>query len=145
MQLCKTTQSGYSGFLHDRYTLLPDVNDRIMASSVTATWRYTAPPPCYDAAFAAAKAALLAAFFGPADKGIFSPSVQFTLHDMACRALSAVPAIESVYLNMPNLHFIPIAPVGSKFDNDVYVATSEPHGNIEAVVTRKGAAPHCRL
>jgi urate oxidase len=53
--------------------------------------------------------------------------------------------VESVFLNMPNLHFIPCAPVGSTFDNDVFVATSEPHGNIEAVVTRKEAKPHCRF
>ena len=39
MQVLKTTQSGYSGFLHDRFTTLPDVGDRIVATSVTATWR----------------------------------------------------------------------------------------------------------
>lgn len=32
-----------------------------------------------------------------------------------------------------------------QFDNDVYVATSEPHGDIEAVVTRKDAMPHAKL
>jgi urate oxidase len=53
--------------------------------------------------------------------------------------------VDSVFMNMPNLHFIPCNPVTSSFDNDVYVATSEPHGNIEAVVTRKGARPHARL
>lgn len=32
---------------------------------------------------------------------------------------------------MPNLHFIPCVPVTTKsFDNDVYVATSEPHGEL---------------
>jgi urate oxidase len=56
-----------------------------------------------------------------------------------------VPEVDSVFLNMPNLHFLPCTPVTSTFDNDVYVATSEPHGNIEAVVTRKAAQPHCRL
>ncbi len=61
-------------------------------------------------------------------------------------AACSVPEVSSVFLNMPNLHFIPVAPVTSDFDNDVYVATSEPHGNIEAVVTRsRSAAPHCRL
>lgn len=38
-QVLKTTQSGYSGFAHDRFTTLPDVADRIVATSVTATWR----------------------------------------------------------------------------------------------------------
>lgn len=39
-QVLKTTQSGYSGFLHDKYTTLPDASDRIVATSVTATWRW---------------------------------------------------------------------------------------------------------
>lgn len=60
-------------------------------------------------------------------------------------AAAACAQVESVFLNMPNLHFIPCAPVGSSFNDDVYVATSEPHGNIEAVVTRKDARPHARL
>ena len=60
----------------------------------------------------------------------------------ACR----VPEVGSVFLNMPNLHFLPCNPPKSAgFENDVYVATSEPHGTIEAVVTRQAVAPHCRL
>lgn len=39
MRVLKTTQSGYEGFLHDKYTILKDTNERMMASSVTATWR----------------------------------------------------------------------------------------------------------
>lgn len=35
---------------------------------------------------------------------------------------------------MPNLHFIPCAPVGSKFEDDVFVATSEPHGEQHVVI-----------
>jgi hypothetical protein len=49
--------------------------------------------------------------------------------------------VESVFLNMPNLHFIPCAPVGARFEDDVYVATSEPHGEIpsqgEGVLTQE--------
>jgi hypothetical protein len=56
------------------------------------------------------------------------------------------PQVESIFFNLPNLHFIPCTPVvGSKFNNDVYFATSEPHGNIECVVTRKSAQPHSKL
>ena len=39
MRVLKTTQSGYEGFLHDKYTILKDTSERMMASSVTATWR----------------------------------------------------------------------------------------------------------
>ncbi|EFJ50531.1 hypothetical protein VOLCADRAFT_73602 [Volvox carteri f. nagariensis] len=145
LSLLKTTQSGYEGFLRDEYTVLPEVNDRIMASTVTCTWKYTTQPSCYDAAFSAAKSGLLDAFLGPAKSGVYSPSVQYTLYNMAKNLLDRVPQAESVFLNMPNLHFIPVNPVGSKFNNDVYVATSEPHGNIEAVVTRRGMMPHAKL
>lgn len=35
--------------------------------------------------------------------------------------------------------------VHSQFENDVYIATSEPHGDIEAVITRKQLQPHAKL
>jgi urate oxidase len=60
--------------------------------------------------------------------------------------LCRVPEVGSVFLNMPNLHFMPcVPPKAARFEDDVYVATSEPHGNIEAVVTRQAVQPHCRL
>jgi urate oxidase len=67
---------------------------------------------------------------------------------MATAALAAEPAIDSVSLSLPNLHFLPCAPLGDArgFEGDVYVATSEPHGVIEAVVVRgEGTEPHVRL
>lgn len=32
-----------------------------------------------------------------------------------------------------------------QFEDDVYVATSEPHGNIEATITRGSILPHAKL
>ena len=37
------------------------------------------------------------------------------------------------------------ASIAPQFENDVYIATSEPHGNIEAFVTRKDVLPHSKL
>jgi urate oxidase len=145
LKVLKTTQSGYEGYLKDEYTLLGETRDRIMATSVTATWKYAYQPMDYDATFTTVRQALLDAVFGPPKEGVYSPSVQYTLYQMAAIALERAPQVESVFLNMPNLHFLPCAPVGSRFEDDVYVATSEPHGNIEAVVTRKDARPHARL
>lgn len=172
LKILKTTQSGYDGFLKDEHTALRDSADRMMATSVTATWRYspsivaqggraTSDDPFarslsafdYDAAYSAARTGLLDAAFGAPQGGVFSPSVQYTLFEMAGLAMRRCPAIESVFLNMPNLHFLPAKieglPPHNAFDNDVFVATSEPHGNIEAVVTRKqlqggggGMPPH---
>lgn len=113
---------------------------------MTATWAYAHPLPDYHAPYTAIKEALASAFFGPPLKGVYSPSVQFTLYRMGEAAVQAVSAVESIYLNMPNLHFLPCNPVNSEpFADDVYVATSEPHGTIEATITRKEAVPHAKL
>ena len=32
-----------------------------------------------------------------------------------------------------------------QFEDDVYIATSEPHGDIEATITRDQVQPHCKL
>jgi urate oxidase len=154
LKILKTTQSGYVGYLRDHHTALPPSTDRMMATSVTAHWRYTpqlvqgpAGSFDYDGAFESVRAAMLDAAFGAPKGGVYSPSVQYTLFEMAGLAMRRCPSVESVFLNMPNLHFIPAKiegprGAGDAFADDVYVATSEPHGNIEAVVTRKdlGAA-----
>jgi urate oxidase len=144
-QVLKTTQSGYTGFLRDKYTALGDSTDRILATSITSTWKYSTLPSDFDAAFNSVKNAIVEAFYGPPHSGVYSPSVQYTLYQMAVKVLGAVSQVESIFFNTPNLHFIPLNPMASKFNNDVYVATSEPHGNIECVVTRKDAVAHQRF
>lgn len=135
-----------AGFVKDEYTMLKDTNERIVATSITATWKYSSQLPDYHVPYKAVTEAFASAFFGPPQKGVYSPSVQFTLFKMAEAAIRSVSALESVYLNLPNIHFLPCNPVNSEpFADDVYVATSDPAGNIEAVVTRKGLTPHARL
>jgi len=146
-RVLKTTQSGYEGYLKDDFTSLRETRDRIVATSVTATWKYSGHVDDYRRTFEAVKAAMADAFFGPVKGGIYSPSVQYTLFEMARIALSRVPELSSVYLNMPNLHFVPCCPPGCsggacEFEDDVYIATSEPHGAIEACVTRDGMQAH---
>lgn len=145
LQVLKTTQSGYVGFLHDKYTMLPDVRDRILATSVTATWKYRLPVHNFDANFDSVKRQVAETFFGTPDKGVYSPSVQYTMYQMGKAVIEKVPQVDSIFFNLPNLHFLPCNPVTSKFEDDVYIATSEPHGNIECVVTRDTAAPHNTL
>ncbi len=41
----KSTGSEFAGFLKDRFTTLPETRDRILATSLTARWRYQAWPP----------------------------------------------------------------------------------------------------
>ena len=143
-RVLKTTRSGYEGFHRDALTLLPETRERVAATAMTASWRYEGPV-AYDQTYKVIKSALAAAFFGPPTVGVHSPSLQFTLHAMAQAALEAAPAVDSIHIRMPNLHFLPCAPPGSTFDDDVYVATSEPHGTIEATVVREGKEGHVSL
>merc|ERR1712072_1231207 len=76
LRLCKTTQSGYEGFLHDRYTLLPDTRERLLASSITASWSYSKGTTySFDKEYEAVKAKMVEAFFGHPKTGVYSPSV----------------------------------------------------------------------
>jgi urate oxidase len=57
---------------------------------------------------------------------------------MAGVALKACPEIGSITLTMPNLHCLPIdlSPFGRENRQELFVPTDEPHGVIEATVTR---------
>eukprot|EP01026_Neomeris_dumetosa_P036606 TRINITY_DN2956_c0_g2_i1.p2 TRINITY_DN2956_c0_g2~~TRINITY_DN2956_c0_g2_i1.p2 ORF type:complete len:297 (+),score=19.44 TRINITY_DN2956_c0_g2_i1:236-1126(+) len=146
-RILKTTQSGYEGFCQDEYTLLPETKERLLATSVSASWRYNTFIGDYDKMFELVMKTLSDTFFGPCDQGVYSPSVQYTLYQMGSMVLQKVPEIDSIYLNLPNIHYLPCKPVTQTFENDVYIVTEEPHGNIEACLTRKdlNANPHCKL
>ncbi len=157
-KVLKTTQSGYEGFLHDQYTLLPDTRERILATSMSATWSFGAATLAewtsvgsidFDAVYDAVITACTETFFGDARTGVYSPSVQYTLHEMGQAVLRRCARVDRIRFSLPNIHFLPCAVVNSAgFEDDVYVATSEPHGTIEAEVARgagSGGGPNSKL
>ncbi|MGC4033746.1 MAG: urate oxidase [Tepidisphaeraceae bacterium] len=129
----KTTQSGWADFHSDRYRTLKDTHDRILASKVNATWTFNKTTADGNAAYDAINAAILKAF-----ATTYSPSAQKTIQDMGEAALSACADIGSISFTLPNLHRIPfnLDPFGLKFENDIFVATDEPHGLIHGTVSR---------
>jgi urate oxidase len=133
LELLRTTGSGWSGFLRDRYTTLPDTEDRILATAVSVRWRYAERGIDFGAAWHAARGALLDSF---ADH--YSPSVQFTLQRMGEAVLRAVEAVERVHLSLPNRHHLlyDLERFGLSNDNQVFHATTEPYGLIEGTVER---------
>ena len=136
--LMKTAGSGFSGFPRDAYTTLPEVADRIMATKVTAEWGYadaTAADEAFDfdASFEATRATLLDVF------AIHdSPSVQASVWVIGRAILEAHPSIQEVRMRLPNLHhwLVDLGPFGQRNDNEIFVATTQPHGLIEATVRR---------
>jgi urate oxidase len=133
LTLMLTRGSAFSGFDRDRFTTLAETDDRIMATKVACRWRYGAEGLDYDAAFDAVLATLLRVF---ADH--FSPSVQASIWLMGKGALEAHPELEEIHFALPNLHHWPVdvKPFGLHNEGQVYVASSEPHGLIEATVVR---------
>ncbi|XP_074304189.1 uricase-2 isozyme 2 [Silene latifolia] len=150
LALLKTTQSGFEGFIRDKYTLLPDTRERLLATAVTATWRYTfdnlesipTKPLYFAERYLEVRKVLVDTFFGTPSKGVYSPSVQSTLYQMAKAVLNNFLVVSSIQLKMPNLHFLPVNlpnaqnPNVVKFADDVYLPTDEPHGSIEASLSR---------
>ncbi|XP_048326499.2 uricase-2 isozyme 1 [Ziziphus jujuba] len=149
LTLLKTTKSGFEGFVRDKYTILPETRERILATEVTASWRYSyesvfstpRKPLYFSERYLDVKRALTETFYGHPKEGVYSASVQSTLYDMAKSVLNRIPDISSVQLKMPNLHFLPVNMSNKdnnivKFEDDVYLPTDEPHGSIEASLSR---------
>ena len=59
---CAANGSEFHGFLKDRYTTLPETDDRLMATKLTAIWRYGSPDLDADATFEAVRSTLLEVF-----------------------------------------------------------------------------------
>ncbi|MDP9343892.1 MAG: urate oxidase [Actinomycetota bacterium] len=134
LHLAKTTGSAFSGFIVDRYTTLRETDDRIMATSVTATWRYGPAGIDYPKVAAGARRAMVEAFALHDE----SQSVQHTMYAMGEAVLGACPDIEQIHFSLPNLHYIPVdlSPCGLDNPNAVFSAPDRPYGLIEGTVTR---------
>lgn len=138
LMIAKTTQSGFASFHRDEYRTLPDTDDRILATSMKASWTYNswtdnAKAKDFVHSRALIRSALLSTFIDH-----YSHSVQETLYKMAEAALSAAESISSITLTMPNKHHIAfnLAPFNRANDNEVFVVTDEPFGFISATVDR---------
>jgi urate oxidase len=129
----KTSGSAWEDFLRDGLTTLPDTNDRLLATSLTASWVYQKAPASYATANANIIQAMLEAF-----STRLSPSAQSTQYHMGEAALNACPEIIQISLTMPNLHYllIDLRPFDRKNDNELFVPTDAPQGWIEATVER---------
>ncbi|MEO6192092.1 MAG: factor-independent urate hydroxylase [Thermoanaerobaculia bacterium] len=129
----KTAKSAFEGFPRDRYTTLPEAADRILATAVRATWRYSRPDVAFGDLWNEVRRVLLKTF---AEHD--SRSVQHTLQAMGEAVLETLD-VEEIHLSMPNRHHIPVnlTPFGLDNRNEIFVATPEPYGLIEGTVRRK--------
>lgn len=134
--ILKSTGSEFHGYIKDRYTSLPETRDRIMATSLSARWRYCDSQVDWASSFAETRPLLIDTF---AKK--YSLSLQQTLYAMGEAVLTARPEIAEVRLSMPNKHHfvVDLSPFGLENQNEVFYAADRPYGLIEGSVTRDDA------
>jgi len=129
----KTTDSGFIGFPRDEYTTLPETGDRVLATSVTASWKYRRLGGTDYAGRDRIRSALVETFAAHDSR-----SVQHTLHAMGQAALQACRDVNEITLSLPNRHhlLVDLQPFGLDNPHEIFVATDQPYGLIEATITR---------
>jgi urate oxidase len=134
----KSTGSEFHGFLVDEYTRLVPTNDRVMATSLTARWRYVGTDVDWGSVYAGIRQLLLERF-----ATVHSLALQQTLFEMGRAALEAYPEVAEIKFSAPNKHHFvyDLAPFGLENDNEVFHADDRPYGLIEATVMRDDAPP----
>jgi len=131
--ILKSAGSAFAGFLRDEWTTLPETTDRILATALTATWRYRSADMNFGTVWRAVRQTLLDTF-AQHD----SASVQHTLHAMGQAVIDGIDDVTSIHLVMPNKHHLPVdlSRFGLENRNEVFIATDEPYGRIEATIER---------
>jgi urate oxidase len=138
-RVLKTTGSAFSGYLEDEFTTLPPTRDRIMATTIDATWG-TRAPDVDHAALAVGVPATVLARFATHDE---SESVQHTLHAMGEAVLEGHPDVTWIRFRLPNEHHIlaDLSVYGLDNPGEVHLVADRPFGVIEGSVVRDGYAP----
>ncbi len=129
----KTTKSGFTGFIKDQYTTLPEATDRILATSVKADWRYRDAGRANFEIWQNVRQTIIETF-----SHHDSLSVQHTLFAMGEAVLEKFPDIAEISFSLPNIHYLPVDTMrfGLENDNRIFLPTDEPHGLIEARLSR---------
>jgi len=133
----KSTGSEFHGFLKDKYTTLPETNDRILATSLVARWRYDHTEVDWDKSYDEIKGLLLEQF-----AKIHSFALQQTLYGMGEAVLQQHPEVAEIKFSAPNKHhfLVDLSPFEVENPGEVFIAADRPYGLIEATVVRDDAS-----
>jgi urate oxidase len=134
----KSTGSEFHGFPEVDYTTLVETTDRILATAVSARWRYVGTDVDWDKAYTDVRQILLDRF-----ALTHSLSLQQTLYAMGEGVLATHPEIAEIRFSMPNKHhfLVDMESWGLENPNEVWYAADRPYGLIEASVIRDDAPP----
>ena len=136
--LLKSTGSEFHGFLEDKYTTLVPTRDRIMATSLTARWRYIGTDIDWGKTYDSIRQILLERF-----AEVHSLALQQTLYEMGKAVLEAHEDVAEIKFSAPNKHHFvyDLSPFDLENSNEVFQVGDRPYGMIEAAVLRDDAPP----
>lgn len=134
--LLKSTGSEFKGFRKDEYTTLAETDDRVLATSLVARWRYNHTNIDWNARHEAIRRQLLAAF-----ATTYSKALQETLFMMGKQVLEGSQDVAEIRFSAPNKHhfLVDLEPFGLENRGEVFIAADRPYGLIEATVQRDDA------
>jgi urate oxidase len=131
LQILKTANSAFAGFIRDEFTTLPETDDRLFGTILDAAWIYTRADIDFNTLHTDIREMLLNTFAEH-----HSLSVQHTLFAMAEAVVNAFDVVGEIHLTMPNKHCLPVDLTRFGLENSNQVPIDEPSGYIEARVTR---------
>ena len=134
--ILKSSGSEFHGFLEDEYTILEPTNDRIMATSLVAGWRFTSTDVAWEDRYAQIKRIIVEVF-----ASLHSLALQQTLFEIGKAVLERFDDIAEMRLSAPNKHHFvyDLGRFGVENANEVFHADDRPYGLIQATVTRDDA------
>ncbi len=133
LAVLKTTNSGFVGFVRDRYTTLAETTDRIFATNINCWWLYDGQEVDYNAIYNTVRKEILNTFSEHQ-----SLAVQQTLQEMAGSILDSCSQVTEVNITLPNQHRIPfdLSRFQMENRNEIFIPTPEPYGLINGRITR---------
>ncbi|XP_078249190.1 uricase [Pogona vitticeps] len=141
LKLMKTTMSGFQGFFKDKYTTLPERNERVLSVETLVKWCYL---PCsegidYDAVWRTAHGCVLDAFAGPPETGHYSPSYQKTVNCIQEYILNEIKEIAEVEVILSNIHNLEadLSALGLCNDKEIFMPIDMPFGACASTLRRK--------
>ncbi len=137
----KSTGSEFKGYLKDEYTTLKETDDRILATSLVARWRYEASATTdgtdWNKSFDDIRQVMLESF-----ATTYSRALQESLYAMGSAVLEAHPEVAEIKFSAPNKHhfLVDLSPFGLDNPGEVFIAADRPYGLIEASVQRENGS-----
>jgi len=133
LTILKSARSSFTGFVRDEFTTLPEIEDGLLGMSVKARWHYRHTEVKFGEAWHAVRRTLVEAFAAHDSR-----SVNHTLYVMGQAVVDAVEDVAGIHLALSSRHHHPVdvSRFGVDSKGEIFVPADEPHGLIEATVSR---------